>query len=452
MDQILVGITALVIACVVLSQVFRKSFDPFAPIWLFLIGFFQIYVVQAISYRDYAVRVRGLDLVTRANGRVLWALLWFLAVYSCKIGRAVASKIPSAPSHWSPGLACGLAPPMIAWGLVCSGVVMSQSQQGVSAEENILRQFPILMLIGGVMLIVTGRQPDRPRPALTAIGVATTAAYAMIWMFNAKRSHALIGVLTSVCAYYIPRGKRPSLAVLAATGLACVLSVSLALGWRNNPRYERSPSGFLQYVVEFRPEMVLVHLNMKEDKGVGANLAAEVSKETEEYCGFLLMFDTVPGKSDYDYGESYLRLFSTFIPRYLWTDKPVYGRQQWVNAWIAGSEFHRDATFTGPAIGILGATQLNGGAWGTLIVLGVVALLLRTAYEYYRRFAHTPWAQVWWAVTFYNAWLMTANDDPFVWFYYIYGFTTLPPVVLLWLYHRASAPKPAYGQWSHAPA
>ena len=33
----------------------------------------------------------------------------------------------------------------------------------------------------------------------------------------------------------------------------------------------------------------------------------------------------------------------------------------------------RDDDFTGPAIGILGATQLNGGAIGTVIVLGCVA-------------------------------------------------------------------------------
>ena len=26
----------------------------------------------------------------------------------------------------------------------------------------------------------------------------------------------------------------------------------------------------------------------------------------------------------------------------------------------------------------------------------------------------------WWTLTFYNAWFMTVNDDPMVWFYYIY--------------------------------
>ena len=86
----------------------------------------------------------------------------------------------------------------------------------------------------------------------------------------------------------------------------------------------------------------------------------------EEYGGFLLMMDTVPEKSDYDYGMNYIRIVSTYIPRIVWPTKPLFGRDQWVGAWIAGSEMERDEEFTGPAIGILGATQLNGGAFGTL--------------------------------------------------------------------------------------
>ena len=34
---------------------------------------------------------------------------------------------------------------------------------------------------------------------------------------------------------------------------------------------------------------------------------------------------------------------------------------------------------------------------------------------------------------------MLPNDDPFVWFYYIYGFAVLPLITLLWLYHRRAA-------------
>ncbi|HWE38094.1 MAG TPA: hypothetical protein VG406_16100 [Isosphaeraceae bacterium] len=440
-DQLFVLATATIILALIAGALLRKRLDPFAPVWLFLAGYFQLYVVQATSYREYALRVRGLDLVTSANLRALWALGWFLLVYFSGLGPALARRLPRAPEGWSAGLVGGMAPPLIAWGLVCSGVMMAQQSDDISAEENLLRQFPAFLLVAGVILLVTGRSADRPRPLFTAMGLAVTTGYSLIWMFNGKRSHALFGVLAGVCAFYVPKGRRPNLAVMAITGVACALVVAVALNWRNNNRYERSVSGFLKYVSEFNVESVLVSLNVREAASVDPQAREQTSKETEEYCAYLLMLDTVPAKSEYDYGESYVRIVSTFIPRVIWKDKPFFGRRQWVGAWIAGSEFHRDERFTGPAVGILGAAQLNGGAVATVVVLGVLATMIRTAYEYFRVYSHTTWAQAWWSLTYFNAWLMTANDDPFVWFYYIYGFAILPPMAFLWLANRLGAPR-----------
>ena len=42
--------TAGVIIAYLLVAVARRTFDPFAPVWLFLVGYVQVYVVQAISY------------------------------------------------------------------------------------------------------------------------------------------------------------------------------------------------------------------------------------------------------------------------------------------------------------------------------------------------------------------------------------------------------------------
>jgi hypothetical protein len=249
----------------------------------------------------------------------------------------------------------------------------------------------------------------------------------MIWMFNGKRSPALIGVLSTVCAWYVSRGKRPSWPVLAATGCAGVLVVAIAIGWRNNPNYEASARGFVQYLSEFDPQKVLESLNVAEEED-----GAFTTRESTEYGGFILMMDTVPEKADYDYGANYIRTFSTFIPRLVWPTKPIYGRDKWQAAWVAGSEIDREEDFTSPAIGILGATQLNGGALGTLIVLACAALLQRTAYEFFRRYQDRPWVQFWWAISYFNAWFMVVNDDPMVWFYYNWGYTTFPIVVLLW--------------------
>ena len=220
--------------------------------------------------------------------------------------------------------------------------------------------------------------------------------------------------------------------MLIATSFTGALVVALAIGWRNNSTYEQSISGFTQYLSEFNPEKILQSLNIQDSED---DLAFR-TYETEEYGAFLLMMDTVPDKSDYDYGANYLRTFTTMIPRIVWPSKPLFGRQQWISAWVAGSELVRDEDFTSPSIGLLGATQLNGGAMGTLIVLAGVAIILRSAYEYFRLHSQLPWAQFWWAIFFYNAWFMVVCDDPMVWFYYNWGFTTCPIVVLLWLASR----------------
>jgi hypothetical protein len=436
-DQMFVYATAAVIVLMILANVFRREFDPFAPLWLFLAGYAQVYVVQAISYRDYALRARGMDVVFEANSRALWALLWFLAVYHCGLGKVIARTLPRAPRAWSPGLVSAVAPVMILWGLVCSGILLSGPRdEPISDGEDLLRQFPMFMLVGGNLLLVTGREIGKRRPLFTLAGLAVCVMYVAIWMFNGKRSHAIFGVLTTVCAYYITRFRRPSIPVMAATGLACMVVLTLALGWRNNVLYERTVSGFMQFVGDFNSDSILVNLNMKERPGTKVTSKSATSKETEEYGGYLLMLDTVPEKAGYDYGRTYCRVWSTYIPRMFWHSKPFYGRDEWLAAWKAGSEFKRDDSFAGPAVGILGASQLNGGRLGTVIVLGILALMLRTGYDYFRTYADCPWAQVFWAMTYFNAWLTTVNDNPMVWFYYIYGHTTLLPLACFWVANR----------------
>ena len=173
----------------------------------------------------------------------------------------------------------------------------------MTAEASLLRQFPIMMLVAGILLIVTGRSGPRPRPAWTWIGVGVVTIYAMIWMFKGKRSPPLFGVLSAVCAFYVAKGRRPSKPVLAVTALIGALVVTLAIGWRNNKNYELSLSGFSQYVADFDPSAILVNLNLKTREDDGSSRTNDLpNHETQEYGGFLLMMDTVPAKSDYDYG------------------------------------------------------------------------------------------------------------------------------------------------------
>ncbi|MBV8486761.1 MAG: hypothetical protein JO161_00645, partial [Planctomycetaceae bacterium] len=159
-DQFFVFATASVMVVYFLAHVVSRKFDPFAPIWLFLLGYVQVYVIQALSYREWALEVRGKDLVQAANLRALWALLWFLVVYHLGAGRAIVSVLPRPPRQWNPLLITGLAPPLIIWGLFCAGLMIrgeAQAVDGTSPEEALLRSFPCVMMVAAIMLIVTGR-------------------------------------------------------------------------------------------------------------------------------------------------------------------------------------------------------------------------------------------------------------------------------------------------------
>jgi len=429
-DQGYVYATALVMVAVFAWQVLTKRFDPFAPVWMFLVGYVQVYVIQAITLREWALNVRGLDLVSAANFRAFWGLVWFLTAYFFGPGRLVAGQLPRPPAGWSVAAVWTVSPVLGVWGLYCAWVAINQGGvEEVSAESALFQSFPFLMLVAGILLVVTGLNPEARRPIPLAIGLAVATAYIAIWIFNGKRSPALMGMLATVCAVYVVRRKRPSWPVLFATAFVGCLFVAVAINWRNNANYERSATGFVQYLGDFEFSKILTALNVEQEES--AVPSRFFSHETLEYGGFLLMLDTVPEKSGYDYGANYLRCFSTFIPRIVWPDKPLYGREKWVAAWIAGSEMKRDETFTSPSIGILGATQLNGGGLGTFLVLGVLAQLLRTGYEYFRRYDSVPWVQAFWSLTYFNAWYTVVADDPMTWFYYNWGISCMPVMLLL---------------------
>jgi hypothetical protein len=404
-----------------------------------MVGYAQVYVVQSISYHEWALQIRGVEMVTLANARSFWVFLWFLAVYHCGIGRVFSAILPRPPRAWSNGPVSVLCPLLFAWGLLCAGLVFRagpETAASLSAEESLFRSFHCVLLVCAILLIVTARGGARSRPALLALGVAVGLLYVVIWMFNGKRSHSLMGVLCTTCTFYITKLRRPSWPVILGMAFTGALVVAIAIGWRMSKTNEKSAAGFAEFLSNFQVDSILVSMNIESDEEAGKY----ISHETNEYGGYLLMLDALPEKSDYDYGANYLRVFSTFIPRIIWHDKPLFGREQWVRAWIASSEMKRDMTFTGPAIGLLGATQLNGGLWGTLIVLAVLATLLRTAYEYFRRYEEVPWVQAWWASTFYNAWFMVVGDDPLVWFYYNWGFTTMPMLFILWVCNKLASP------------
>ena len=219
----------------------------------------------------------------------------------------------------------------------------------------------------------------------------------MIWMFNGKRSHSLIGVLATVCAFYITRLKRPSWPVLGRDG------VRGRTGRHDRHRLAGQPE-LRAVAVGIRAASSATSRSRRSSRASTSPTKTTGESQVVRDRGIRRL----PPDDGHRSREVRLRLRRELPPRLLDVHPPDHlaeqadltAAAQWINAWIAGSEMERDEDFTGPAIGILGATQFNGGAIGTLIVLACIAILLRTAYEYLRLYADVPWVQFWWAITY----------------------------------------------------
>ena len=354
--------------------------------------------------------------------------------------------LPDPPRGWSPAVVAALSPPLILWGLFCAGMVIRSgvdSQEAVSAEGYAAALVPVRDDGRGGAADRDGpNDPLVPARSSCRPGSSCRALYVLIWMFNGKRSHSLIGVLATVCAFYISRLKRPSWPVLCQPpDLPASLVVAIAIGWRDNHRLRAVVHGIRS----------ITSATSRSARSSRASTSAQTkttrrtqSYETTEYGGFLLMMDTVPDKSGYDYGAELHPRLSTFIPRIIWPSKPLYGR---ASGSAPGSPARSwNATKTSPARrseswGPLSSTAARSARWSCWHASPCCCARHTNISALY---ADVPWVQFWWSITFYNAWFMVVGDDPLAWFYYNWGFSTFPLViVVMWWANQVLAPNAA---------
>ena len=296
-DQYFVFATAGIILVYFLVNVVVRKFDPFAPVWLFLLGYVQVYIIQAVSYHEWALRGSGQELVTAANSRALWAIIWFLTVYHLGIG-------PRSPLSYLGRLADGRRPwSLPSWplrwfsgDLFCAGVMIRGGITGaetISAEEALLRSFPFVMMVAAIMLIVTGRTLAVPSPLFLPAGLLVAAS--LRCHLDVQRQALTFADRCSfhgLCLLYHASESGPHGRFCWPLLSRRALVVAIAIGWRNNDDYELSFVGIHSVSLGFQDRK-----DPRKSQYQGRRKTARVETttyETTEYGGFLLMMDTVP--------------------------------------------------------------------------------------------------------------------------------------------------------------
>ena len=216
---------------------------------------YQSYVIQAISYHEWAVGVRGKELVAAANCRALWALVWFLAVYQLGLGRR--TRLGCCPRRR--GLVAGAGrrdqPAPGRLGPVLRGDVDPRRRRHASAMSGrgsaIFRSFPFVMMVAAIMLIVTGRTIQAPRPAFLPAGLVVAAVVRLdldvqrqaIALAHRRAGDGLCVLRHAAQAALVARADRH--------GVRRCARRAIAIGWRNNRDHERSFTGFVHFLGDF---------------------------------------------------------------------------------------------------------------------------------------------------------------------------------------------------------
>ncbi len=107
------------------------------------------------------------------------------------------------------------------------------------------------------------------------------------------------------------------------------------------------------------------------------------------------LVDVVPDILPWQYGRSYLTLFTAPIPSSLWPDKPAFSAYDytmalWPYRWVG------EGTSMPPSL--IGELYLNFGPWGMGIGMLLFGYLYGVAYRFMRARAHDPFAALWYGV------------------------------------------------------
>ena len=165
------------------------------------------------------------------------------------------------------------------------------------------------------------------------------------------------------------------------------------------------------------------------------------SHETTEYGGFLLMMDTVPRSRIMIMERTTCACFYLYpSDRLADQARSLAGPSGSVPGSLARNSIETRISLD-PAIGILGATQLNGGAVATLLVLAFACPSCSappTSTSGSMRTSPGSSSGGRSPSSTHGSWSL--SDDPMTWFYYNWGFSGFPIVVFLWWTHRSRAP------------
>jgi hypothetical protein len=399
-DIALIIAIILSLASAMLLRLCQRSFDPFEPLFLFVLAWGVMFVARPIAmlltdnfdFQTYDIRSGFTPML--ALGLV--GGLGFLGGYSL-VGRSLARRFPPLPAKWHADTAVTYSIVIAAIGLALFAIFIIQSG-GLSALRSLLQgrqpeqarffsqssgyfyQGIFLAVPAGLLTMASGH--SRHRPVFVLAGLIILA-FVVVRSWSLGTRSWLVPIFGSLfILWYLRRGQRPALhTLLTVIVIGFVFGISFVGSMRvfSTRQAEGTSQLLLQSVTE--PQEAWDTFLGGGDTEMASLLALEVQQ--------------VPSQIPFQHGAATGEILIHPIPRMLWNDKPrpgdeILARTLFVERGINLAprqfspigNFYLDFGFIGAALG--------------MIVLGAVA---HTHYEYFRLNSANPAVQVVYAAT-----------------------------------------------------
>jgi len=106
-----------------------------------------------------------------------------------------------------------------------------------------------------------------------------------------------------------------------------------------------------------------------------------ISEDSNMLDGFMMMYQVVPSKLDFQYGLNHIEILTRPIPRSIWPNKPSGGYINKLNLNTGG-----DLEFIGISESMFGTFYVEGGVFGIVFFCFFYALLLSRLLNYFARY------------------------------------------------------------------
>ena len=388
---------AVLLAAPPLIALRKKCFDPFEPIYLWIVIYTFLYLakpfVQILKNEPFRY---GGEFINEALGLAIIGLLFFYLGYYSFFTRKIAARLPVIKKPISSRKLT-----VVAWAFIIIGFLglnnyiqtsggwqkFWSKPHGLAGQAlkttAYIYQLPELMVIGFLLIyeifihrIIMEKKLVKLRNIATLImaSIGGVGIYTIIWGSRTLYSWIIIAM---VVLYFLKKGTRPKL----KTAILAVILLFL----------------ILNFVPFYRSNLYIGSDFSKTFKNRSMfDILGGAFNSTDEFNSYLAEVALVPNSVPYDNFNLYGRFLLHPIPRLIWPDKPTFLNSKW-DDFLAKSGIG-----WGSAETMLGDFYAQAGIWALILGTFLSGVFWRTIYEYLRHNSQNRSAIILYAVILPN--------------------------------------------------